>query len=99
VEAHPHADRAAGEPCACSSRRVERPGCRGKGEEERVPLGIDLDAAMCRSGFADHAAVLGESLGVPFRTKLVQQPRRTLHIGEEEGDGAAGEIVSHACSI
>ena len=72
--------------------------CRGEGEEERVSLGVHLDAALITTRLPDDAAVLGELLRVRLRAELMQEPRRALHIGEEEGDGAGREILAHAPS-
>ena len=41
-------------------------------------------------------AVLGERLRVAFGAELVKEPRRSLDVGEEEGDGAGGEVIAHA---
>ena len=70
--------------------RRERPGRRREGEEEGVALRVDLDAAVASARLADDAAVLGERLRVGLGAELVQQPRRALDVGEEEGDGAGG---------
>ena len=76
--------------------RRERPWRGREGEEEGVALRVDLDAALGGAGLPDHAPVLGERLRVPLGAELVQQPRRALDVGEEEGDGAGREVVSHA---
>ena len=65
-------------------------------EEEGVTLRVDLDPALRGTGLADDAAVLGERIGVALGAERVQQPRRALDVGEEEGDGAGREVVSHA---
>ena len=41
------------------------------------------------------APVLGERVGVPLGAELVQELRRALDVGEEEGDRARGEIAPH----
>ena len=41
-------------------------------------------------------AVLGQSLRIPLRPELVQQPSRPLNVREEEGDGTGREIGTHA---
>jgi len=95
VHSHPHRDRAGGE----RVREVRGGGdsrrCGREGEEESVPLGVDLDSALRSARLADHPSVLGERLRVPFGTELVQKPRRPLHVGEQEGDGAGGQVATH----
>ena len=44
---------------------------------------------------AQNASVLGEDVAVALGAELVQQLRRTLDVGEEEGDGAGREIGPH----
>jgi hypothetical protein len=51
-------------------------------------LGVDLDAAVAGERLAQDAPVLRQSLGVGLRAELVQKLRRTLDVGEEEGDGS-----------
>ena len=65
-------------------------------EEEGVTLRIDLDPALPGAGLADDAAVLGERIGVGLGAELVQELRRALDVGEEEGNGAGREVVAHA---
>ena len=76
--------------CGYCSRRGS------EGEEERVALRVDLDPAFGRARLAHDGAVLGESVGVRVRAELVQELRRALDVGEEEGDGAGREVGSHA---
>ena len=61
-----------------------------EGHEERVAAGIDHDAAVRVDGFADHAVVLGEDLGVAG-AELVQETGGALDVGEEERDFAGRE--------
>ena len=67
-----------------------------EGEEERVSLRIDLDPAVRRAGRTHHPPVLGERLVVCLVPDLLEELRRSLHVGEEEGDGAGRKVVSHA---
>ncbi len=76
----------------CSGERSRR---RGKGEEERVALRVHLDPTFDGARLADHAAVLGQRLGVRLGPELVQQLRRALDVREEEGDGAGGKVGTH----
>ena len=43
--------------------------------------------------------MLGERVRVRLGAELVQQLRRALDVGEEEGDGAGGEIAPHGDRI
>ena len=36
--------------------------------------------------------MLGQGIRVPFRAQLVEELGRTFDIGEQEGDGAGGEV-------
>ena len=70
-----------------SQRRIGTP----KGEEEGVSLGVDLPAAALLRCCADDPLVLGENLAVAL-PEVLEQPRRSLDVGEEEGDCAAREL-------
>ena len=96
VQADPHLDRPRGQLAGKRLGGRQRTRCRREGEEERIPLRVDLDAALRATCLANDAPVLGESIGVRLRAELVQQLRRSLDVGEEEGDGAGREIGSHA---
>ncbi len=71
------------------------PGRGGKREEERVALRVDLRAALLRTRLAHDSSVLGERRRVFLGAELVEKLGRAFDIGEEEGDGACGEIGSH----
>src|SRR5439155_1043363 len=58
--------------------RVARP---RKCDEERVALGVNLDPAVLGHGAAQGAAVGGEDLGIAL-TQVVNEPRRSLDVGE-----------------
>jgi hypothetical protein len=85
VKAHPHRKL---ERILRLARRGKRARCSWKRDEEGVALGVDLDPAVGLEGLAQHAPVLRELIGVALGSELVQQPRRALDVGEEEGDGA-----------
>ena len=76
-------------------RRGQRAGRGREGDEEGVALGVDLDPAVAREGVAHDAAVLGQRIGVRFGAECMEQLRRALHVGEEEGD-RAGRELAHA---
>ena len=66
------------------------------GEEERVPLGVDLLPAVLLEGGPDERVVLLEERSV-FVSELTHEPRRALDVGEQERDragrdGRAGAI-------
>jgi hypothetical protein len=85
VKAHAHPNRAGAERILAGLRGGN--GVRGtrEGDEEGVPLRVDLDAAVPLERFAECAPMLGEHVGVVL-AELVQEPGRTLDVGEEEGD-------------
>ena len=88
MQAHPHADRPGLERALAVEGGRGGAGRGREGDEERVALRVDLDAAVRREGGAQDAPVLGERLRVALGAERVQQPRRALDVGEEERDGA-----------
>ena len=96
VEADADVDRAGRQRLGERSGCREGAGRRRKSEEEGISLCVDLDATLGRARLPDDPAVLGERLGVRLGAERVQELRRALDVGEEEGDGAGREIVSHA---
>ena len=96
VQADPHLDRAEASASVKRRRRRERPGRGGESEEEGVSLRVDLDPALAAHASRIDAPVLGERVCVGLGAELVQQLRRALDVGEEEGDRAGREVVSHA---
>ena len=66
VDAHADPDRPGGERLLGRCRRAQRTGRGGKGDEEGIPLRVDLDAAVDAERGAQDAAVLRERLGVGF---------------------------------
>jgi hypothetical protein len=75
--------------------RVESTGRGREGNEEGVTLGVDLDAAVTDEGLAKDPSVFFQSLRVRVRTEVVQELRRTLDVGEQEGDSPGREIAAH----
>ena len=73
-------------------------GCRDsfggarKRDEEGIPLRVDLDARVLRERIPQDPPVLGEEVGI-CRAVLLEEPRRALDVGEEEGDGATRELA------
>ena len=92
VDAHPNREL---EPALRLLGRGQRVGGPGEGDEERVALCVDLDAAVTLERLAQHAAVLFQQPGVGLPV-LAQQPGRAFDVREQEGDGAGREL--HACA-
>ena len=98
AHAHPQADavrprRASASPrcpVAAAATAFARPREHG---EERVALAVHLAPARCGEGLAHDPVVLREDAAPPV-AELLQQPRRALDVGEEEGDGAARELAA-----
>ncbi len=96
VDADPHAHGRLGQ------RRLRRDGREHgiasalEGTQERVALGVHLDAAVLGDGCADVLPVLGERLRVR-RAERVEQARRSLDVGEQQRHRAARQPlhVSH----
>jgi hypothetical protein len=91
VEPNAHADRAGLErslPVGSRSKCIRGP---REGDEERISLRIDLDAAMPAEAFAQRLPMLAERIGVGI-AELVQKPSRALDVGEEKGDCAGGQL-------
>jgi hypothetical protein len=70
----------------------DRPDRSGKGNEEGVTLVVDLVTALCVEGVPTELAVSLERMRVELRAELLQQPGRTLDVGEEQGDSARGKL-------
>ena len=83
--------------CYCVGRACE-------GDEERVALGVDLDAVVRLPRIAKRRPVQSELGCVRRRSDLVEQRRRAFDVGEEERDGACwpfwhgNRIAVQACS-
>ena len=85
--------------CECLGHRLCRGDCarRGReGEEERVSLRVDLDAALGRAGLTHDARCSASALvRTPRRRAQCKELRRALDVGEEERDGAGREVSPH----
>ena len=96
VEAHPDADVDAVGPLLRCVRALRFDGCGDriagarKGEEERVALRVDLDAAVLCEALAHQPPVRRQDI-VEALAELLEERRRPLDITEDEGDGAARE--------
>ena len=95
MNAHPHPKPAGSKlflpGLGCRDRRW----CSLEGNEEGVALRVDLDPAVRGKSFPQNAPMLGERLRVRFRAEVVQQLRRPLDIGEEEGDRSLRQVAQH----
>ena len=65
-------------------------------EEERVALRIDLDSMVTGACLTNDLPVCGKCPGIGLRSQLVQELRRPLDVGEEEGDSAGRKHLRHA---
>jgi hypothetical protein len=64
VQAHPHTNRSAGQRVTTTrsgSKRIRR---LRKGDEERIALRVDLDAAVTHECLAQRSPVVREDIGV-----------------------------------
>ena len=92
MQAHPHLDGAWRERLLTLRRSGQRLDRIGKRVQERVSLRVDLDAAVRGEGAAQEPAVLGERLDIAGLAELLDQPRRALDVGEQEGDNSARKL-------
>ena len=90
-----HLDRAGDEHLGEGRSGVE---CAGRGrerEEEGVALRVDLDTTLGGARLPDDAPMLCQRLRVGLGAELVQQLRRPLDVGEEEGHRAGRKLGPH----
>ena len=94
MQPHAHADRPAGK-CALAvgggGNGVRR---AGEGDEEGITLRVDLDAVVLGKRRAESPPVLVQRLPVAV-AELLQQPRRTLHIREQQRHHTGRERAHH----
>jgi hypothetical protein len=97
VQPHPHPDLDARRPrlgeqvaLRVDSRRNGVLRCL-EGDEERIPLIVDLAPAVHGERRTQNPVMFREQLRV-LGTELFQEPSRSLHVGEEERDGPAREL-------
>ncbi len=90
MDADSHTDRPGAQgflSCACC---VDGSAWLRERDEERIPLGVDLHAAVAGERSAQDPAVLEQGRAVGIHAELVQQLCRALHVGEEKRDGSGG---------
>ena len=95
VQTDAHTHRAGRECLGQLGGGSEGSGRRRERDEERVALGIDLHSIVTGTCLADDLPVCGECLGIGLCSQLVQELRRPLDVGEEEGDSAGRKLLMH----
>ena len=75
-------------------RREQRVARARESDEERVALGVDLVPAVSLTRCPQQTLMIREHLRITL-AKLLDEPRRPLDIGEEEGDGAGRWLGHH----
>jgi len=58
-------------------------------------LCINLESVVTGAGLADDPPVLCERRRISLGAQFVQELRRALDVGEEEGDGSCREVGAH----
>jgi hypothetical protein len=91
VQTHTHADRPARQRVARIGGGRERIGRPCERDEECIALRVHLHTAVPSERPTQGATVLSQNTRI-LVTELVQQPRRPLDVGEQEGDGACGQL-------
>ena len=98
VDTHPHAHldalgpRLGGERPLRAHHRGDRVARPREGDEERVTLRVDLAAVVLVERRPQQPLMLAEHLGVAA-AQARQQPRRSLDVGEQKGDGATRKLL------
>ena len=88
MQTHAHLDRPGGQrlhECSGGDKRTIR---RRECEEEGVALRVHFHASLGSARPANDPAMRGECLCICIGTQPVEQPRGSLYVSEEEGDGA-----------
>jgi len=96
VESYSHPDGTVGQGVLRDHRGLDRIPGVPEGDEERVALGVDLDATTTCERFSDQPPMLREGFRVLMLAQYMQQPGRTFHVCEQEGDSARGKLAPHA---
>ena len=96
VQSDPHSQHDSGWPSVRRKRSLtfqtgsDRLRGVGEGEEERVTLGADLDAATVDEGTTKQPLVGGQQFHIPL-AELAEQTGRAFDVGHDEGDDPSGE--------
>jgi len=95
VQAHARTDGTGPERLGQLGGGGESGGRSCKRDEERVALRIDLHPVVTGTCLADDLPVRGKCAGIDLRPQLLQELRRPLDVGEEEGDSAGRKFLMH----
>jgi hypothetical protein len=71
--------------------REDRVASAREGDEERIPLRVDLVTSVRSERLAQQPLMFRKHLSVAL-AQLLEQPRRSLDVGEQEGDGARRQL-------
>jgi hypothetical protein len=89
-DAHAHTNPARRKSLKRRRGRLQRLRRGRKGDEEGIPLRIDLDATVNAKSLTQNAAMLRECPRILTGAQLVQQLCRILDVREQKGDGSGG---------
>ena len=92
VNSDAHTDRAFGKAILSFARRLDSVAGPRERIEQRVSLSVHLDPAALSERGTEDPSMFRENLRV-LVTEVVQERRRALDVGEEEGDGSEREIA------
>jgi len=92
VNSDPYAERALGKRVLPFARRLDSVAGPRERVEECVSLRVYLDPAALSERGTEDPSMFRENLRV-LVTEVVQERRRALNVGEEEGDGSGREIA------
>ena len=101
---HPHLDTlcppgGSGESLLRLSGGRDRIPRAGKGDEERIPFGVDLVAVVPSEDLTEKLPVVLQHLGVGLCPEPLQQSRRPLDVAEQERDRPRGLCRHHGHMI
>src|SRR5262249_61625835 len=88
VQPHPHANRSVGKRALAIGSRGDRVRRKSEDDEERITLRVDLDAVVLGERLAEPPAMLLQRRSVAGAA-LLQQPRRTLDVREQQRHATA----------
>jgi hypothetical protein len=97
VDAHPHPHRDSLRPVVTGERKLPSARCGGgrsraaEDGEERVPLGLDLDAAGLCEGSAHEPVVRAQNFAVAVTPEALQELCRAFDIAEQERHRPCGQ--------
>jgi len=94
MQSHAHPNRAVREGALAVRGGGDGIRSPAEGDEERVTLRVYLDAVVRGEGGPETSAMLVQGLSVAV-AELMQQPRRALHIREQQSDDTGGEVERH----